>query len=153
MSCRHQPVLWHGWCRLLFDNRFPRFQHNAVLGRARICTAGGRSPRTTGAWTWCCAWRVCRVNVDLAGPAHWGATAHGSVARHCTHAKHVRCESARVPLCVPWPHPDARPPLQSQTLCALMPPLIRKRGRASAIYLVSGGTSWNDRLIFFGWDA
>ena len=49
--------------------------------------------------------------------------------------------------------PDARPPLQSQTLCALMPPLIRKRGRASAIYLVSGGTSWNDRLIFFGWDA
>ena len=26
-------------------------------------------------------------------------------------------------------------------------------GRASAIYLVSGGTSWNDRLTFFGWDA
>ena len=61
--------------------------------------------------------------------------------------------ATRSPLCVPWPPPDARPPLQSQTLCALMPPLIRKRGRASAIYLVSGGTSWNDRLIFFGWDA
>ena len=25
--------------------------------------------------------------------------------------------------------------------------------RAPAIYLVSGGTSWNDRLTFFGWDA
>ena len=61
--------------------------------------------------------------------------------------------ATRSPLCVPWPPPDARPPLQSQTLCALMPPLIRKRGRASAIYLVSGGTSWNDRLTFFGWDA
>ena len=46
------------------------------------------------------------------------------------------------------PPPGARPPLQSQTLCASMPPLIRKRGRAPAIYLVSGGTSWNGRLIF-----
>ena len=33
--------------------------------------------------------------------------------------------------------PDARPPLQSRTLCALVPPLIYKRGCVPAIYLVS----------------
>ena len=110
-------------------------------------------PQNNGRLDGYCTWRVCRVNVNLTGPALWGATAYGFVARYCTHAMHVRCESARAPLCVPWPPPDARPPLQNPTFCALMPPPIRKRGRASAIYLVSGGTSWNDRLIFFGWDA
>ena len=33
--------------------------------------------------------------------------------------------------------PDACPPLQSRTLCALVPPLIHKKGCVPAIYLVS----------------
>ena len=45
---------------------------DCTAGRARnrMCTAGGGSLRTTGVWTWYCAWRVCRVGVNLTGPAN-----------------------------------------------------------------------------------
>ena len=128
---------------------------DCTAGRARnrICTADGGSPSTTGAGL---ALRVASVprECEPDPPRVLGCHRTTSLRQDAAHVpRHEQRWLTQVPLCVPWPPSNARPPLQSQTLCALMPPLIRKRGRASAIYLVSGGTSWNDRLIFFGWDA